>query len=93
MNLVIVDYGVGNLANLVYARRRLGENPIVTGAADDIRTAYLIELPGVCAMRYDVRNLKERKLVEVLTEKVRSGTFLLGVCLGMQALFECSHEG
>lgn len=93
MNLVIVDYGVGNLANVVYAWRRLGENPIVTGDADVIRTADLIELPGVGAMRDAVRNLKERKLVEVLTEKVHSGTFLLGVCLGMQALFECSHEG
>ena len=92
MRVVIIDYGVGNLANVAYAWQRLGVDPIITNAPRLIRQADLIELPGVGAMRDAMENLRKRDLIPVLEEEVKKGTFFLGVGLGMQALFEASHE-
>lgn len=71
MRVVIIDYGVGNLANVAYAWQRLGVDPIITNAPRLIRQADLIELPGVGAMRDAMENLRKRDLIPVLEEEVK----------------------
>lgn len=93
MNIAIIDYEVGNLANVYHAWKRIGQDPIITRDPKEIRSADIIELPGVGAMRDAMANLIKFDLVPILNEEVKRGTFFMGVCLGMQALFEESLEG
>ncbi len=88
--LVIVDTGCANLASVGFAFERLGVRPVITGDADTISKAERIILPGVGAMPYAMQALKTRGLVEVLRAYTRP---LMGICLGMQMLFETSAEG
>lgn len=93
MKIAIIDYEVGNLANVYNAWQRLGLEPVISRDAKVIQAADLIELPGVGAIRDAMGNLEKFGLVPVLQEAVKKGKFLMGVCLGMQALFEKSYEG
>lgn len=93
MKIAIIDYEVGNVANVYHAWKRLGFDPVLTREAKEIRQADLIELPGVGAIRDAMGNLQKFQLIPVLKEAVKEGKFLMGVCLGMQALFEKSEEG
>ncbi len=93
MNIAIIDYEVGNLANVYHAWKRIGQDPIITRDPKVIRSADIIELPGVGAMRDAMANLEKFELIPILDEQVKRGTFFMGVCLGMQALFEESLEG
>jgi glutamine amidotransferase len=93
MKIAIIDYEVGNLANVYNAWRRLGEEPKITRDAKEIRDAELIELPGVGAIRDAIGNLQKFDLIPLLEEQVKSGKFFFGVCLGMQTLFEKDYEG
>lgn len=88
----IVDYGMGNLRSVQKALERLGEVCFLATQPEEIRKADRIVLPGVGAFEDAITALKKSSLDEVLTEKVRQGTPFLGICLGMQMLFERSYE-
>ncbi|MDU5612661.1 MAG: imidazole glycerol phosphate synthase subunit HisH, partial [Slackia sp.] len=88
----IVDYGVGNLFSLTGALRRLGAPTVVTSDADAIRAADAIILPGVGAFGDAAARLRASGLVDVLDERIGAGVPLMGICLGMQLLFERSFE-
>ena len=90
--IAIVDYGVGNLFSLVSSFRAIGADAVVTGDATEIRRAEKIVLPGVGAFAAAVQKLKESGLIPALLEEVKKGKPLLGICLGMQMLFERSSE-
>ena len=93
MKVAVIDYEVGNLANVYNAWKRLGVAVDITRDPVVIRQADFIELPGVGAIRDAMANLKKFELIPVLEEQVKAGKFFMGVCLGMQALFEKDYEG
>lgn len=93
MKIAIIDYEIGNLANVYNAWRRLGQDPVITRDPAVIRDAALVELPGVGAIRDAMANLQKFDLIPLLTEQVRAGKFFMGICLGMHALFETDYEG
>ena len=89
--IAIVDYGVGNLYSLVSSLRHLGLTAEVTGKAEDLRAADRIVLPGVGAFGDARAKLDATGLVPVLLEEAEKKPFL-GICLGMQLLFDRSFE-
>jgi len=90
MALAIVDTGCANLASVGFAFERLGVRSIITKDADIIRSADHVILPGVGAMPFAMQALRARGLVSVLQNLTQP---LMGICLGMQMLFENSEEG
>lgn len=88
----IVDYGVGNLFSLVSSLKMIGQKAVVTGDVDTLRRAERVILPGVGAFGDAADRLRQSGLDRAVTELARSGKPLLGVCLGMQLLFERSFE-
>ena len=90
--IVIVDYGVGNLFSLKSSFEALGADITVSSDADVIARAEKIILPGVGAFGDAIAKLRESGLDEVLKKEVARGKKLLGICLGMQMLFERSLE-
>ena len=88
----IINYGVGNLFSLTGSLKHLGIDTVVTADADEIRKADRIILPGVGAFADAKQKLLDTGLVPVLEEEVKNGKPLLGICLGMQMLFEKSYE-
>ena len=93
MKIAIIDYEIGNLAKVYNAWKRLGEQPVITRDPAVIASADFIELPGVGAIRDAMANLERFGLIPILQEEVQKGKFLMGICLGMQALFETDYEG
>ena len=90
--IALVDYGVGNLFSLACSFKKIGENSLVTGDPEQIRASDGIVLPGVGAFRDAAEKLRASGLDTVLMDEVRKGKKLLGICLGMQLLFEKSLE-
>lgn len=90
--IAIVDYGVGNLFSLKSSLAAIGAEAEVTGDAGEIRRADKIILPGVGALGDAVQKLRESGLDQVVTEEARNGKPLLGICLGMQLLFDEGQE-
>ena len=90
--IVIIDYGVGNLFSLISSFKMIGEEAVVSSDADVIRGADKLILPGVGAFPDAKRKLDESGLVSVISECKEKGTPILGICLGMQMLFERSYE-
>ena len=90
--IAVVDYGVGNLFSLSSSLSAIGTETVVTGDAEIIRKADKILLPGVGAFEDAAKKLRESGLAEVVCEEARAGKPLLGICLGMQLLFEKSYE-
>ena len=90
--VAILDYGVGNLFSLVSSLNRGGAEAVVTSDRAVIERADQIILPGVGAFADATKKLHESGLGEVIRAQVAKGKPLLGVCLGMQLLFETSHE-
>ena len=88
----IVDYGVGNLFSLKSSLSRIGADAVVTGDADEIRRADQIILPGVGAFRDAIAKLRGSGLDAVVVSEAKAGKPLLGICLGMQLLFDRSTE-
>lgn len=88
----IVDYGVGNLFSVVSSLRAIGAESVVTGDADVIYSADRVLLPGVGAFEDAAAKLRASGLVPVLEDVVEKGRPVLGICLGMQLLFDKSHE-
>ena len=92
MSVAIIDYGVGNLRSVEKAFAATGCEAIVTGDEAELRAAERLVLPGVGAFGACMKALKERGFERLVRERVREGTPLLGVCVGMQLLFEESDE-
>ena len=90
--IAIIDYGVGNLFSLSCSLRAVGAETVVTGDADTIRAADKLILPGVGAFEDAVKKLRANGLDKVVLEEAAKGKPLLGICLGMQMLFETSYE-
>ncbi len=90
--IAIVDYGVGNLFSLVSSFAYLGADAKLTSDVDEIKRADRIILPGVGAFADAAKKLADSGLDKVVIEEAKSGKPLLGICLGMQMLFECSYE-
>lgn len=88
----IVDYGIGNLFSLVSSFSEIGEDAVVTSDARTIESADRIILPGVGAFEDAARKLRESGLDKVVVSETEKGKPLMGICLGMQMLFERSHE-
>ena len=88
----IIDYGVGNLFSLRSSFAAIGEDAVVTADPAEIRSADRVILPGVGAFEDAARKLRESGLDEVVREEAAKGKPLLGICLGMQMLFERSYE-
>lgn len=90
--IAIIDYGVGNLFSLKSSFEAIGVDTVVTGDKEIIRKAEKIILPGVGAFCDAVRKLKETGLFDVVIEEANNNKPILGICLGMQMLFDKSYE-
>ena len=90
--IAIIDYGVGNLFSLCCSLDSIGAETVVTSDPDVIRSADKILLPGVGAFEDARRKLRESGLDTVVIDEAKKGKKLMGICLGMQMLFEESHE-
>ncbi len=90
--IAIIDYGVGNLFSLKSSFEAIGAEIIVTNNPDEIRRADKILLPGVGAFEDAAKKLRDSGLAGIILEEVKNGKPLLGICLGMQLLFEKSFE-
>jgi imidazole glycerol-phosphate synthase subunit HisH len=90
--VAIIDYGVGNLRSVEKAFAANGHEAIVTSDENELRSASKLVLPGVGAFAACMNAFRECGLVDVVLERVASGVPLLGVCVGMQMLFEESDE-
>ena len=89
---VIIDYGVGNLFSLKSSFAAIGENAVVSADAEAIKNAERILLPGVGAFSDAAAKLRETGLDAVIKSCAEKGTPILGICLGMQLLFDKSLE-
>jgi glutamine amidotransferase len=90
--IAILDYGMGNLRSVEKALERVGAEPRITAAADQARSADGIVLPGVGAFPRAMEMVRELELDDLLDECLGAGTPVLGICLGLQLLFERSSE-
>ena len=90
--IAIIDYGVGNLFSLASSLASLGFDAVVTGDSAVIRKADRLILPGVGAFGDAADKLRETGLDDLIRDEVKKGKELLGICLGMQLLFEKSYE-
>ena len=90
--IAIADYGIGNLGSVTKAFRRAGANVQLTGEPEALRRADALVLPGDGAFAATMAEVERRGLVPVLREAVAAGKPLLGICIGMQLLFEESEE-
>ncbi|HEY4717003.1 MAG TPA: imidazole glycerol phosphate synthase subunit HisH [bacterium] len=90
--ITVVDYGMGNLRSVQKAMEHLGFKCIVTSRRIDIDSASHIIVPGVGAFRDAMKRLEDLSLTDCLRENVKKGKPFLGICLGMQILFEESTE-
>nr|BAL58075.1 glutamine amidotransferase [uncultured prokaryote] len=91
--VVVVDYGAGNLRSVARALAHVGAEPRVTDDPTLLARASALVLPGVGAAGDTMANLRQRGLVEPLREFIASGRPFFGVCMGLQALFSWSEEG
>ena len=90
--VAVIDYGVGNLFSLLSSLKAIGADAIITNDVDTIKSADRIILPGVGAFEDAAKKLFESGLHEVIIEEAKNGKPLMGICLGMQLLFERSFE-
>lgn len=90
--VAIVDYGVGNLFSLISSFKYIGADVLVTSDPDEIKKCDRIILPGVGAFEDARRKLKDTGLDKIIIEEAKNGKAIMGICLGMQMLFEKSFE-
>ena len=90
--IAVIDYGVGNLFSLLSSLNYVGLNTKLTNDIEEIKSAKGIILPGVGAFRDAIGNLEKYGLKETLIGEAKKGKPFLGICLGMQMLFEKSYE-
>lgn len=90
--IAVIDYGVGNLFSLLSSLNYVGLDTKLTNNIEEIKNAKGIILPGVGAFRDAIGNLEKYRLKEILINEAKNGKPFLGICLGMQMLFEKSYE-
>lgn len=90
--IAIIDYDAGNIKSVEKALLSLGEEAVITRQPEQILRAQRVILPGVGAFGDAMNRLQEYGLVDVIKEVVKKGTPFLGICLGLQLLFESSEE-
>ncbi len=90
--VVIIDYGMGNLRSVCKALETAGERAKISSKPEDIIKAEKIVLPGVGSFGEAMRELKRRRLVGPMKDAIAAGRYFLGLCLGLQLLFEKSQE-
>lgn len=90
--IAIVDYGVGNLFSLCSSFKKIGAEAVVTSEKRVIENADKIILPGVGAFADAAQKLCDTGLGELVKEQAQKGKYMMGICLGMQLLFEKSYE-
>ena len=90
--IAIIDYGVGNLFSLRSSFAAIGEEAVVTSDAAVISRADRLILPGVGAFEDAAKKLSDSGMAEVVKREAQSGKPIMGICLGMQLLFEKSYE-
>jgi len=91
--ITIVDYGMGNLRSVQKAFERVGVQAVIADRAADVAAAERLVLPGVGAFRDAIGELRRKDLVAPILDHVTAGTPFLGICLGLQLLFDVSYEG
>ena len=90
--IAIIDYGVGNLFSLYSSFGAIGEEVVITADVDKIRDADRIILPGVGAFGDAAEKLKASGMDKIVIEEAKAGKPLMGICLGMQLLFDKGFE-
>lgn len=90
--IVIIDYNVGNVKSVLNAFKRIGIDAIVSRKEEDIKNAKGIVLPGVGSFPVAMENLEKFNLINILNDAKQKGIPILGICLGMQILFENGVE-
>ena len=91
--IAVIDYGAGNLRSVTNAVGRMGYSPEVTSRPGDIVSARVVILPGVGAAADTMASLKALGLIEPLRKFIAEGRPFLGVCIGLQILFDTTEEG
>ena len=92
MKVTIMDYGLSNLLSVQHAFARFGAETLLTSDPAEVLRADALVLPGVGAFRDGMAGLEKLGLIESIRQKAAAGTPLLGICLGMQMLFDESEE-
>jgi imidazole glycerol-phosphate synthase subunit HisH len=90
--IAIVDYGMGNLRSVQKAFARFGHDAVIVTTSEGVAKADRLVLPGVGAMKDAMQALRDNDLVEPIREFIKSGKPFLGICLGLQMLFDVSYE-
>lgn len=91
--IAIINYGLSNLLSIKRAVDLFTNDVIITEQYKDLKTSDKIILPGVGSFQYGMKRLAELHLDDVIADRVKAGVPLLGICLGMQMLFDESEEG
>jgi len=91
--IALIDYGMGNLASVDKALRHVGVEPLVTSDPADVERADALVLPGVGACGDCMANLRDGGLLQPVKDAIAAGKPYLGICLGLQILFDESEEG
>ena len=91
-NVIIVDYGLGNIHSVESAVIELGYNVSIAKKPEDLVDATHIILPGVGSFQHAMENIKINKMDIAIKESIKNGKFILGICLGMQLLCKNSEE-
>ena len=92
MKVTVIDYGLSNLLSVQHAFAHFGAEVQVTSSPADVLAADALVLPGVGAFQDGMQGLEQLGLIEPIKQKTAQGTLLLGICLGMQMLFDESEE-
>jgi glutamine amidotransferase len=90
--IAILDYGMGNLRSVEKALEHVGATATVSAAAEEVRAADGVVLPGVGAFPRAMERIRERGLDELIAERRGAGVPILGICLGLQLLFDSTTE-
>jgi glutamine amidotransferase len=90
--IAIIDYGMGNLRSVQKGFEKVGHGATVTSDPAEVARAEKVVLPGVGAFEDAMAELRQRKLIDPVLAAIDSGKPFLGICLGLQLLFETSHE-
>ncbi len=91
--ICIIDYQMGNLRSVQKGFERVGHEAVISSDSRVLAAAEKIVLPGVGAFRDAIRELRTRDLVEPIRDSIAANKPFLGICLGLQMLFDCSFEG
>ena len=90
--IAIIDYGVGNLFSLTSSFKKIGVDVVATADKEVIKSADKLILPGVGAFADAIKKLRDSGLDQVIIDEAKKGKKIMGICLGMQLLFEKSYE-